>query len=306
MKFTSLKKSPPGMVGIEISDQGISFAHVEESSGQQRLRTCEMLMNNNGQLPKEQFCERIQQLKLNGVRCNVVLPAGSYNLLLVEAPNVPEDELRDAVRFRVKDMIAFPLEEALIDVFSLPADSSRSGRKMVYVVAIQESKVRDIMALVSAADLELAYVDIFELALRNITEKLDVGQRGVAMVRLLQGQATLALMREGNMYLSRQFDLPYNAGLFDDLPEDQLVLELQRSLDYYERQMGQVPPAHIFLCGDNVSSDKVTDNLNSSVAGEVSVLCLAESLNAPESLDESLLQLCVSAIGGALRQGSAA
>ncbi|MGH1371217.1 MAG: pilus assembly protein PilM [Cellvibrionaceae bacterium] len=306
MKFTSLKKTPPGMIGIEISDQGISFAHVEESQGKQQLRTCEMLINSDGQLPQAQFCERIQQLQLKGMRCNVVLPAGSYSLLLVEAPNVPEEELRDAVRFRVKDMIAFPLDEALIDVFSLPADSSRSGRKMIYVVAIQESKVRDIMALISAAELELTYVDIFELALRNITEKLDVGQRGVAMVRLLQGQATLALVREGNMYLSRQFDLPYNAGLFDDLPEDQLVLELQRSLDYYERQMGQVPPAHIFLCGDNVSADKVTDNLSSSVAGDVSVLALSESLNAPDSLDESLLQLCVSAIGGALRQGRAA
>ncbi len=306
MKFTSLKKTPPGMVGIEISDQGIGFAHVEEHKGEQHLRTCEMLINSDGEPPRAQFCERIQQLKLTGMRCNVVLPAGSYNLLLVEAPNVPEEEMRDAVRFRVKDMIAFPLDEALIDLFSLPSDSSRSGRKMVYVVAIQESKVRDIMTLVSAADLELAYVDIFELALRNITEKLDVGQRGVAMVRLLQGQATLALIREGNMYLSRQFDLPYNAGLFDELPEDQLVLELQRSLDYYERQMGQVPPAHIFLCGDNVSADKVTDNLNASVSGDVSVLRLSQALNAPDSVDESLLQLCVSAIGGALRRGRAA
>lgn len=306
MKFKSLKKSVPGMVGVEISDQGICFAHVDDAKGAQHLRTCEMLMNTNGQIPKAQFCERIRQLKLTGMRCNVVLPAGSYNLLLVEAPNVPDDELRDAIRFRVKDMIAFPLAEALIDVFPLPADSSRSGRKMVYVVATQESKVREIMALVNAADLELAYIDIFELALRNITERLDVGQRGVAMVRLLQGQATLALVREGNMYLSRQFDLPYNAGLLDDLPEDQLVLELQRSLDYYERQMGQVPPAHIFLCGDNVSPDKVSETLSSNVTGDISVLQLAESLNAPDSLDESLLQLCVSAIGGALRQEQAA
>jgi len=177
---------------------------------------------------------------------------------------------------------------------------------MVYAVATQESKVRDIMALIDDVELELAYIDISEMALRNITEKLDVGQRGVAIVRLLQGQATLALMRDGNMYLSRQFDLPYNAGLLDDLPEDQLVLELQRSLDYYERQMGQAPPASICLCGDNVTADKVSENFNASVAAQVSVLQLAQSLNAPESLDESLLQLCVTAIGGALRKPEAA
>jgi len=306
MNLKFWKKSVPGLVGLEISDQGICLAHVDDSTSQPTLQTCEMLMANEGWDPKEQLRERVKQLKLTGMRCNVVLPAGSYNLLLVEAPNVPDEELRDAIRFRVKDMISFPLEDALIDVFPLPADSSRSGRKMVYAVATQESKVRDIMALIDDVELELAYIDISEMALRNITEKLDVGQRGVAIVRLLQGQATLALMRDGNMYLSRQFDLPYNAGLLDDLPEDQLVLELQRSLDYYERQMGQAPPASICLCGDNVTADKVSENFNASVAAQVSVLQLAQSLNAPESLDESLLQLCVTAIGGALRKPEAA
>jgi MSHA biogenesis protein MshI len=305
MNFKFWKKSVPGLVGLEISDQGICLAHVDDSKPQPALQTCEMLMARDGQIPTEQLRERVQQLKLAGMRCNVVLPVGSYNLLLVEAPNVPDDELRDAIRFRVKDMISFPLEDAVIDVFPLPADSSRSGRKMVYAVAMQESKVRDIMALIEDVELELAYIDISEMALRNITEKLDVGQRGVAVVRLLQGQATLALMREGNMYLSRQFDLPYNAGLFDDLPEDQLLLELQRSLDYYERQMGQVPPATVYLCGDNVTEDKVSESFNASVAADVSVLSLAQALNAPESLDESLLQLCVTAIGGALRKAEA-
>ena len=301
MNFTPWKKSTPGLVGLEVSEQGIAFAYVDDSNGQSQLRNCDMLMANDGQLPKDQFRDRIQQLNLTGARCNVVLPAGSYNLLLVEAPNVADDELRDAIRFRVKDMLSFPLSEALIDVFPLPADSSRSGRKMVYVVAARESDVRDIMALVELAELQLAYVDIAEMALRNITEQLDVGQRGVAVVRLLQGQATLALLREGNMYLSRQFDLPYNAGLFDELPEDQLVLELQRSLDYYERQMGQVPPGNIYLCGDNVSADKISDNLNTSVAADVSALELAQALQSPNSIDESMMQLCVSAIGGALR-----
>ena len=296
----------PGMMGIEVSEQGISFAYIDDSVNPADLRVCEMLMSTDGKLPKEQFCERIEQLNLAGTRCNVVLPSGSYNLLLVEPPNVPDDELREAIKFRVKEMISFPLEEALIDVFSLPADSSRSGRKMVYAVATQESKVREIMALISDAGLELNSVDIAELVLRNITEQLDVGERGVAMVRLLQGQATLALIRDGNMYLSRQFDLAYNAVLFDELPEDQLVLELQRSVDYYERQMGQVPPANIFLCGDNITADKVTDNLNASVAADLSVLSLSQALNSSANIDESVLQLCVSAIGGALRKPQAA
>lgn len=306
MNLMPWKKSKPGLVGVEITDRGIAFAYVDHNDqGTAVLKHCEMLMAD-GQLPQQQFRERIEALGLTGMSGNVVLPAGSYQLLLVEAPNVPDDEMSDAVRFRIKDMISFPVNEALVDVFALPADSSRSGRRMVYAVVTQQSRVREIMALMESVKLTLEYIDISELALRNITENLKSGQRGLAVVRLIQGQGTLTLMRNGQLYLSRQFELDYNAGLFDELPEDQLILELQRSLDYYERQMGQVPPSDIFLCGENVTSDKVSESLNSGVAADISALELSQSVELGCDVDESLLQLCVSAVGGALRQRVAA
>ena len=39
-----------------------------------------------------------------------VMPLGSYNLLQIEAPKVPPEELRSAVRWRVKDLIDFPID----------------------------------------------------------------------------------------------------------------------------------------------------------------------------------------------------
>jgi MSHA biogenesis protein MshI len=57
--------------------------------------------------------------------------------------------------------------------------------------------------------------------------------------------------------------------LLDEIPESEVVLELQRSLDYYERQLKQVMPTTAIFFGENVIEDKITevtrDNLNQEV-----------------------------------------
>ena len=302
MKWIPWRKNRPGLVGVEITERGIAFAHVEHS----RLAACELLVSTENGLPSEQFVEKIESLGLQGCTCNLVLPVGSYQLLLVEAPNVPDNELREAVRFRIKDMLSFPLDEALVDVFALPADSSRSGRKMLYVVAAQESKVSESIALIQQAGLTLESIDITEMALRNLGEGFGEDSAGLAMVRLQQNSGMLTLMKGEQMYLSRQFQLDYNAGLFDELPEEQLALELQRSLDYYERQMGQVPPRQVLLCGENVSDDKITDSLTNAVSTPLKFAELDKTIENDSHFDDSLLQACVVAIGGALRRQQAA
>lgn len=173
---------------------------------------------------------------------------------------------------------------------------------MIYAVAAQRKHIEAIRAQSRAARLKLSSIDIGELALRNIALLLPADERGLAIVRIQQGQGSLVLIRQGQLYLSRQFELPYQAGVDESLPEDNLILELQRSLDYYERQMAQAPPARILLCGDNIRPEKITDSIRSSLPAQVECLQLATLLQADESFDEALLQRCVGAIGAALRK----
>ena len=300
-RWSPWHKPNSGLVGVELGDDGLAFAHAVHEGPRPQLTTCEFLLNQDGSLPEEQFRHRLEELGLTGCGCNVVLPPQQYNLLLVEAPNVPEEEMREAIRWRIKDLISTPLEETLIDIFHLPKDSSRSGTPMVYVVATPSQVVMDTIRLVEDANLTLQYIDVTELALRNLAEFAADDQRGLALVKIQQGRGSLSLLRQGSLYLSRQFELPYNGGLLDDLPEDQLILELQRSLDYYERQMGQVPPAAIYLCGENITSDKISDTMRNSLPAQVEVLDVASALSSEQDVDDSLLQLCAAAIGGAGR-----
>ena len=122
------------------------------------------------------------------------------------------------------------------------------------------------------------------------------------MVRLTQGAGSLLIIRNGELYLARQFSLPYNAGLLDDLPAEALILELQRSLDYFERQMRQVPPSHIYLCGENVTADKLTPEIRNAMAVSINLLDITQGMTIDASIVEINLSLCLPALGVALRQ----
>ena len=290
-------------LGIEFGADFVSFAHIQRSSNQQpQLLHCEQLLFEQGSNPVELLRARLTKLGLLKMPCSFVLAPGSYQLILGEAPKVPAEELAEALRWRVKDLVQFPIAEAVIDAFLLPEDSARGTSRMAYAVICERKQIATLAESAKAANLNLKAIDIPELALRNLAQTCCDTKRGIALVKLVQGGGSLQIIREGDLYLSRQFSLPYNAGLLDDLPGDALILELQRSLDYFERQMRQVPPSHIYLCGENVTADKLTPEIRQSLAVSINILELTNGLQIDAEVPEHNLSLCLAAIGVALRQ----
>ena len=66
----------------------------------------------------------------------------AYQLVQVEAPEVQPDELRGAVRWKLKDIINFPPSEAIVDVFDIPEQARYVESRMIYAVAARAEAVR--------------------------------------------------------------------------------------------------------------------------------------------------------------------
>ena len=291
------------VIGVDFSIAGVAFAHIQRPATQQPcLVHCDFLPTESGIDLAELLRARLFKLGLQGIPCNLVMSPGSYQLILGEAPKVPAEELAEALRWRIKDLVQFPISEAVMDAFLLPEDSVRGTSRMAYAVASQRKNIEVAVAAAKSSGLQLKNIDIPELVLRNLAEACCDTKRGVAIVKLHQGGGSLQIIRDGNLYLSRQFSLAYNAGLLDDLPGEALVLELQRSLDYFERQMRQVPPSHIYLCGENVTADKLTPQIRNALAVTINLLDLNNGVQVADAIPEHILSLALHAIGAALRQ----
>lgn len=304
LKWGFLKKDS-AVVGVELQEDGMALVALRWSDGTPEASCMTFLPYSEGASPEQLLKDWVVNAKLTGARCHVTLAGDQYQILLVEPPEVPDEELRNAIRWRLKDLISIPLEQAAIDVFALPEDGTRSKKKMVYVVAAEEQKIKSVIALVEQSGLQLQAIDVGELAIRNVANTLlgdDTWERGIAVARIRRGAGSVYIYRQGNMYLARSFALDYKAGLLDDLPEENLALELQRSVDYYERQMGQAPPTVIYVCGENILEDKLGPVLKASLGVQLQVLDPAAVVRLEDDIDSAVSQRCLAAIGAAMRQ----
>ena len=63
----------------------------------------------------------IKRHSLKRIPCVGVMGIGNYQILLTEAPPVLDSELVAATRWQVQELIDFNIEDAIIDVFDVPA-----------------------------------------------------------------------------------------------------------------------------------------------------------------------------------------
>ncbi len=303
MNWLDKLSAKKGVVSIEILADGLAVAAKGCFGNPQAVDLMTVLAADAGNL-QEALQDFIDKNKLQQRLCHLILQPKDYSLLLVEAPDVPDEELREAIRWRIKDLISMPVENAVVDVFMLPQDGNRSGKKMAYVVVAELERIKKLIEQVHDVGLTLASIDVGEMALRNISliKGEEDNSRGIAIARIVEGGGAVSMYRHGNLYLSRQFKLNYGGGLLDDLPADALALEIQRSLDYYERQMGLAPPSVLYVCGENISADKLSQEFTRSLTVPVALLDVFDEIEWHQENDEALAQMCLGALGGLYRE----
>ena len=199
-----------------------------------------------------ELLERLAK-EARGAGCGTMLGGREYQLLSLEAPNVPADELKTAVRWRLKDMLDFHVDDATIDVLDIPADKGAvSHAHMMFAVAARSSVIESRQTLFGDAKLKLSVIDIPEMAQRNISALLEQPGRGLAMLSFDSDGGLLTVTYNAELYLSRRIDVTLAQLIEPDSDQqqicyDKITLELQRSLDHFDRQFHYVTVAKLLL-----------------------------------------------------------
>lgn len=299
LDFLRRGRSAGSQIGVFATSDGVAAAQVaRRAQGKPVLERCVFERQSTPDVVGRAFA------RLANRRAPTVAaldPAG-YRLLLVEAPDVPADELRAAVRWRVKDLIDFHIDDAVIDVFEMPAHARGGPTRMMYAVTARAEFVRQQIELVEGGGLSLAVVDIPELALRNVATLLEANDRGTALLYLEERRSTLLLVRQGVLYLARHVETGVatlaEAGELRAEIVASLALEARRSLDYFESHYEQTSIQQLFTSGlESADREQIARELGIAVR-EIE---LAQVFETDGSLSPELERLCLPAIGAALR-----
>ncbi len=299
-----------GLVGLSIGDERVSLAQISRSRSQPFLRKCASINIDSSQQIKEILGQLVAEMGLDGAPCNCVLAPRDYNIYLVEAPIVEPEELRSAVRWKIKDLLDMPVEDAAIDVFPVPDDAFQGRSKMLYVVASQRSRVENTIELVTRSGLQLVSIDIPEMAMRNMSVAFMNDDNGLAFMDLRKTGSIMNLTRQGQLYLTRKINTPLDDDVMVtadwDSTRDRLVLEIQRSLDYYESQMGQNPVSKLIIAPRANDAVALAAALDEAMTVNVTAADITQQLEHDKNIDAHMLQTCFAAIGAAMRAEQAA
>jgi MSHA biogenesis protein MshI len=293
-----------GLIGIESAAGSLALAHAQRTAADTpRMNRClysETPVAGHPAVLKGW----VEAHSLAGGRVNLVLPSSAYQLLLVDCPDVDDDELRDAIRWRVRDLITEPLENVVIDAFTLPTDAYRGRSRMAYCAVMSRGTMQSVETLITDAGLQLHSIDIREMAFRNLGLLAGAKDLNIALLRLSQSEGLITIQHGPDLYMARRIEQGLQRANGD---YSGITLEIQRSLDYFESQLGKGYLNRLLLAPAGDLTDALYGALSSGLAVNLQQLDLSElvTVDDAQSRNAGTFDRCLVAIGAALRQEAA-
>lgn len=211
----------------------------------------------------------------------------------------------------IKDYLNYPLDDAMLDSFEIPANRSSDNIKLAYSVAMRAKLSQDIGKLLGKCNIHLKYIDINELCIRNIVPLYpEIKDLGCLVLRIFPNNNSILLIKNKDVYICRNTTLDINQlddfdPVTDNVSEkiaiaNNLLAELQRSLDYANNLFRTVNFNTICILPSGYNLEKTVDWLKQQSGLLVYNLDLHKIIGFSDIPLEEQAD-CLLAIGAALR-----
>lgn len=304
------KKRRPGWLCLNLHADRIDLSHVlVEGKPRPEILLCESFRKEGSDLDTLRRLRR--ELGLNRYQCMTLLQSGEYQLLTVDAPNVPAAEAKNAVRWSIKDLVDYPVETAMVDAVHVPGGEGPGRDAQMLAVAARNEAIAAKVKPFNDAAIDLKVIDIPELAQRNLAVLLEEDGRGLALLCFGDSGALLTFTGGGELYQARRIDMSLGDLASDQGAEerhDRLALELQRSLDHFDRQFRNVAISRLVI-SPVIDGGRLIDYLGANLTVPVAMMDLEQVMDfpgVPELRDPLRQSQCLQLIGAAMRAEHAA
>jgi len=301
----------PGIIAISFFPHGFAVAICRYLDGTRpQLIHCEFVtaseQQRNGQL-----AALVKNYGLEAYECHILLTRDQYRSISIETPPVPMEEFKQAVSWRIADMLEYPVDQAVIDYYPLPESNRANAPSMLEVVTCPLSLANTLMEQCREAGLNVSVIDIQETTLRNLAALLPENSQGIAVLHLQANSGLIMIQKNGTIYLSRRMDHGYshfgstfNSNESLNLEQDQnnLALEIQRSLDYVEHFYDIPPINSLAVVLMPTDAYDLINFLNIHYGITARAMDLSAIIESDILLNDTLQNICAPCIGAGLRR----
>jgi len=237
MRIPWLKnRNTQAKLGVFIAKQRVDICAL--SAGYDAISVLDSTAFNDVSELVKTLNEMISKHNLQAATCHVVLSNQLYQLLQIDKPNVPDDEISSSLPFIAKEFINEAIDTVVFDYFSVP------NQNKINLVYCPKNLVELIVTAIQQAQLELVTIGIEELATANLFNTKADDRKSTQMLIAQQDhqEINLTIIHDNQLYFSRRLrgfsrlrDLQENQ--LDTLLLDNFSLEIQRSADFVVSQL---------------------------------------------------------------------
>ncbi len=277
------KKESPHILGISLHQQSVSFCFLPESekfiadapiastecsvelsaeqkqnnevsspaAGEKSSSLTSASVFSNQAIKSSTYSQTISKLKeefqLQG-KCYLVLSAHLCQIVQVDRPKVPVAEINGALKWQIKDLVSISPDNMVLDYFDAP--SLNVGQDKINVVCAPLNELKDIVGVINDDDLKVARITTEEFAFSGLIKP----KNDACLVVCAQPneEALIIIVKNGQLFFHRRLRgfaqiAEKSTQELDMGAIDSLSLEIQRSTDYFERQLKQAPIKEILV-----------------------------------------------------------
>jgi MSHA biogenesis protein MshI len=305
--FKRRVQSDDALCCIEFGANSFSAAYIRSETGRPVLELVETVACDITK-PAVALTEFVKKNGLEGINCSWLLKSDKYQLITLDELPVKPEEFQAAIRWQIKKLLSFPVEDAYIDSFPLPQPLTPNPKKMITIVAAQASYIQPIAEQIAESGLNLTTIEIQELALRNVMAMFEVDDKSSAMVYLQEKNSDIIFARQHEFYYLRRLDWSFEklASNYDSQEKinqylQKLALEVQRSFDYFQSQWRLPVPNHVLMVSLNPKVLDIAAYMSQRLRFPVENINLNKVLLSKIQLNSTAESQYLSVIGGALR-----
>lgn len=208
-------------------------------------------IQSNMLMAMQELGKEIEHLDLIAHDCSLILLPGQYQLLLMDVMQVPEAEMAKALRWNLKGLSEYDLEDVAIDTFPMPIIES-DGKKKMLVALTSLSKLNEKRTLFESAFLNITRVSIIEIGLKNLLAIICNKQGQLAnspsiIMSTYNSMRKLCIVYQNMFYLIRELAVNKADTGQEATNWDNIQYEIERSIAYFVNQQNFPEPKHLFF-----------------------------------------------------------
>ncbi len=286
---------------IQLSDRNVYLVHINKTENSIELLVAQSFQYDDIGNLTPILSSLVNKYDLGSIPTIWLLSPDDYQLILIDSMPVPENEIRNALSWRVRSLINYPIDEAIIDFFMIPAKKTSPDHPMVAAISANRQQLSPTINIYKNSSIALTTIDIPELALRNLTALYENDEKSTAMIYFTGNYVILNITSKKTLYFTRRINYSFSQ-THDKTRFEELSLDILRYFDYFQSQWRYPTPSRIFTASQNGGSDEIAARLSEYLMTKVEVFSL-KSLLSDDKARSLLEQKLILAFGCALREG---